>query len=238
MNAMEVKNEVKTAAAKGLEDLRRAEAAGAHVMAARNALRKGERPRAKELIKEAFAANPGDISAVELLGDMLLEEGETEQALKLFERALKMHPAHIEFEEKLAICRIDLAEMESDKLVKHKVLEFGDQNKIFDRSSTKAMTLSMLLPGAGQFYNEENEKGTGYLVAGIVTFLAWFFPLMGALSKTKMDFMAALHTLSGFNSVLFYVGCTAYTGIYAASIVGAAASAKRYNQARRASLGL
>jgi tetratricopeptide (TPR) repeat protein len=98
-----------------LDALRRAEAAGAHVMAARNALRKGERNRAKELVKAAFAENPGDIAAVEFLGDLFLEEGETQQALQLFERAHTAHPSYAPFEEKLAICRLDLAEIESDK---------------------------------------------------------------------------------------------------------------------------
>ena len=37
-----------------LEALKRSEAAAGRVMAARNALRKGERNRAKELIKEAI----------------------------------------------------------------------------------------------------------------------------------------------------------------------------------------
>lgn len=221
-----------------LEALRRAEAAGAHVMAARNALRKGERNRAKELIKEAFAANPGDIAAIELLGDMFLEEGETEKALGLFERAHQAHPEHIAFEEKLAICRLDLAEMENDRLARQMLLEQGDLGKGDERSPSKAMTLSLLLPGAGQFYNDENEKGTAYLVAGLISFLAWVYPLLTALSKQRFDFGNAISSMSGLQSASFYLGLTIWTGLYVASLVGAGASAKQYNEARRASLGL
>lgn len=229
--------ETKLSASKDLEALRRAEEAGAAIMAARNALRKGERARARDLIKDAFAANPGDIAAIDLLGDMYLEEGETEQALNLYERALKAHPGNANFEEKLAICRLDLAEMEADRIAKQTVLEFGDQDKVFERSPAKAMTLSMMLPGAGQFYNEENEKGAAYMASGVLTFIAWSYPLMGAL-KGRFDVLGAIHSLSGIQSFLFYVGATVWAGIYAASITGAISSAKRFNEGRRGSLGI
>jgi tetratricopeptide (TPR) repeat protein len=224
--------------ANDLEALRRAEAAGAKVMAARNALRKGERNSAKELIKEAFAANPGDIAAIELLGDMFLEEGETEKALGLFERAHQQHPEHIAFEEKLAICRLDLAEMESDRLARQLLLEQGDLGKGDERSSTKAMTLSLLLPGAGQFYNDENEIGTVYMGAGLLSFLAWVQPLLTALSKQKFNFGNALSSMSGLQAPSFYLGIAIWTVVYVASVVAAGNSAKRYNEQRRGILGL
>ncbi|RYG64409.1 tetratricopeptide repeat protein [bacterium] len=230
--------ELQKSPSKELEALQKAEAAGVSVMAARNALRKGEREKARELIKEAFASNPGDITAIDLLGDMFLEEGETQQALKLYERALKAHPGHAAFEEKVAVCRLDLAEMEADRIAKATVLEFGDMDKAFERSPGKAMTLSMMLPGAGQFYNEENEKAIGYMVAGVLSFIAWSYPLMSALSKTRFDLLGAIHSISGVESFFFYVGATLWAGIYAASITGAIASAKRFNEARRASLGI
>lgn len=228
--------------ANDLEALRRAEAAGANVMAARNALRKGERNRAKELIKEAFAANPGDIAAIELLGDMYLEEGETEKALGLFERAHQAHPEHVAFEEKMAICRLDLAEMENDKLAKQLLLEQGDNGKIFERSPSKAMSLSLLLPGAGQFYNDENEKGTIYLVTGLLSFLTWVYPLLQVMAQQRpaqrLDVGNAIQAMSGLQAGSFYLGLTIYTGIYVASLVGAGSAAKQYNEERRASLGL
>lgn len=225
-----------------LESLKRSEAAAGRVMAARNALRKGERERAKELIKEAFVHQPGDIAALDFLGDLLLEEGETAQALRLFERALKVHPGNAAFEEKLAICRLDLAEIEADKQMRQNVL-FGEENsRIFERSPAKSLTLSLILPGAGQFYNDENEKGAAYLAAGVVSSIAWFYPLWSSLSRLprlqRLDFGAAIHAMSGVESVLFYIGSTVWSGIYVASLIGAMASTKRYNEARRAALGL
>ena len=225
-----------------LAALQRAEAAGAHVMAARNALRKGDRPRAKELVKQAFLANPGDIAAVEFLGDMFLEEGETEQALRLFERAASEHPTHVAFEEKLAVCRLDLAEMEADRIAKQMLLDGVDEGKIFERSPSRALGLSILLPGAGQFYNDETERGTAYLAAGLVSCIAWFYPLWSSLARLpkaqRLDFGGAIRAMSGFEAGFFYLGAVVWSGVYVASIVAANASAKRFNEARRAQLGL
>lgn len=224
-----------------LDALRRAEAAGAHVMAARNALRKGERERARELVKAAFVENPGDIAAIEFLGDLFLEEGETEQALGLFERALRAHPNYAPFEEKLAICRLDLAEIESDKIARQMLLE-GEVDKSLERSPAKAVTLSLCLPGAGQFYNDENESGVAFLAAGIVSFLAWFYPLWTALARLprgqRLDVGAAISSLSGLEAMFFYLGAAIWIGVYIASIVTANASAQRFNAERRAVLGL
>lgn len=224
-----------------LDALQRTEAAGGCVMAARNALRKGERARAKELIKEAFAHHPGDVAAIEFLGDLLLEEGETQQALQLYERALRAHPRHALFEERLALCRLDLAEIEADKTARQNLLN-GDSDDFLERSPTKAVTLSLLLPGAGQFYNDEPEKGTAYLAIGIVATLCWFYPLWTRLAQLppnqRLDFSAAIHAMSGMEAALFYLGSTLWSGVYAASLVGAGASAKRFNAARRTTLGL
>lgn len=225
-----------------VDALRRSEAVAGCLMAARNALRKGERERAREHVKEAFAHSPGDIAALDLLGDMLLEDGETQQALRLFERALKAHPGNANFEEKLGICRLDLAEIEADKQLRQGVILGDEKGKIFERSLAKAATLSLMLPGAGQFYNDENEKGTGYLVAGIVSSIAWFYPLWSSLSRLpkgqRLDFAAAMHAMSGIEPMLFYLGATAWSGIYTASLIGAMTSTKRYNEARRIALGL
>ncbi|PQV64429.1 hypothetical protein B1R32_105110 [Abditibacterium utsteinense] len=231
-----------TSLRKDVDSLRRSEAAAGCVMAARNALRKGERNRAKELVKEAFVANPGDIAALDFLGDLLLEDGETLQALRLFERALQAHPGNENFEEKLAICRLDLAEIEADKQMRQGLILGDEKGKIFERSLAKAFSLSMLLPGAGQFYNDENEKGASYLAAGVLSSIAWFYPLWSSLSRLpkgqRLDFGTAMHAMIGIEPVLFYIGATVWSGIYAASLIGAVSSTKRYNEARRAALGL
>jgi tetratricopeptide (TPR) repeat protein len=225
-----------------LDSLKRDEEASSHIMAARNALRKGQRAEAKEFIKQAFAVKPGDATAVELLGDMFLEEGETERALALYERALQVHPKHPVFEEKAAICRLDLAEMESDKLSRTTLIELGDTGKIFERVPHKAVSLSMLVPGAGQFYNEENEKGAVFLGIGLLCALGWFYPLWTQLSSQsipdRLNFGMAISALGGGWSFMFWSCLTLWIAVYAVSMIDAGREAARFNRERRRAVGL
>jgi tetratricopeptide (TPR) repeat protein len=224
------------------EARRLAEKAGAFVLAARRALQSGQREEAKAQLKHAFAANPGDAASIDVLGDIYLEEGETQKALELFEKAFQRYPKHVSFEEKAAICRLDLAEMEADKTMPKLLLESGDRGKIFERSPQKAVSLSLFLPGAGQFYNDENEKGAAFTGAAIVSTLCWFYPLWSQLSsqtgRSRLDFGMAMSNLSGLGSFAFKLGILVWIGVYIASMVDAGRTASKLNQARRRALGL
>lgn len=229
-----------------LHSLARQEAATKHLMAARMKQRRGDRAGAYEEVKNAFAAHPGDRDAIELLGDLYLEDGETEKALMLFERALKAHQGYTPFEEKLAICRLDLAEIEADRVAKDTLtplaLAEGNANKIFERSPQKAVSLSLFLPGAGQFYNDEVEKGFAFAVAGLVSCVAWFYPFWSALSALpkaqRLDFGAAISSLRGGSSLLFWGALMLWLAVYVISMVDAGRTAANYNSQRRRAMGL
>lgn len=221
------------------EAQRRSEKAGAFVLAARRALQKGDREEAKGQLKQAFTTNPGDEKAVDVLGDIYLEEGETEKALELFEKALTRYPNNTMFQEKAAVCRLDLAEMEADKNVAPTLLELGDKSKIFERSPQKAVSLSVFLPGAGQFYNEENEKGAIFLGAYLISTLCWFYPLATQLQISKAAQIGVLiSNLAGVNAFLFKLGTVVSTMVYIASLYDAGTVAAKYNLERRKALGL
>ncbi len=217
---------------------RRSEKAGAFVLAARRALQSGNREEAKAQLKHAFAANPGDAASIDVLGDIYLEEGETQKALELFEKAFERYPKHVSFEEKAAICRLDLAEMEADKTMPKLLLESGDRDKIFERSSQKAVALSLCLPGAGQFYNDENEKGAAFMGAAVVSCLSWFYPLASKLKPGSGDLGQIISQLSGFDSLLFHVGIIVWIGSYIVSMVDAGRTSSKLNQSHRRALGL
>lgn len=229
-----------------LHSLARQEAATKHLMAARMKQRRGDRAAAYEEVKLAFAAHPGDRDAIELLGDLYLEDGETEKALALFERALKAHQGYAPFEEKLAICRLDLAEIEAERVAKDTLtplaLAEGNSDKLFDRSPQKAVSLSLFLPGAGQFYNDEVEKGFAFAAAGLVSCIAWFYPFGSALSALpkaqRLDFGAAISSLRGGSNLLFWGALSIWLAVYAFSMVDAGRTAAAYNAARRRALGL
>ncbi len=228
-----------------LHSLARQEAATKHLMAARMKQRRGERAAAYEEIKLAFAAHPGDRAAIEMLGDLYLEDGETEKALTLFERALKAHKGYAPFEEKLAICRLDLAEMEADRIAKDApplALLEGGVDKSWERAPQKAVSLSLFLPGAGQFYNDEVEKGFGFLGAGLVSFIAWIYPMLSAaqaLPKAqRLDFGTAISSLRGPSSTLFWGALLVWIAVYAFSMIDAGRTASEFNAQRRRALGL
>lgn len=165
-----------------VEALHRAEKAGALVMSARNAARKGRREEARAQLQQALTLAPTDCGALELLGDMFLEEGEQEKAIAVFERGRKHHPRHAAFEEKIAEAHIDLREMETDRLLREQALadplggESARAEVVRDRKPNAVAFLSLLLPGAGQFYNEETERGMVYFLIAMALFCAWCVP--------------------------------------------------------------
>lgn len=224
------------------EAQRRSEQAGRFVIGARKAVNNGALEEAKAQLKEAFAVNPGDEKAVDVLGDIYLAEGETQKALELFEKALTRYPNNTAFQEKAAICRLDLAEMEAEKTVAPLLIEAGDKGKIFERSPQKAVSLSVFLPGAGQFYNEENEKGAGFVGAYLISTLCWFYPLWTQLAtqplNQRLNFSMAMANLSGFGSFALKVGMLVSLIVYVASLYDAGKVASKWNLERRKSLGL
>lgn len=222
------------------------EEATKHLMAARMRVRKGEREEAYNEIKRAFAAHPGDRSAIEMLGDLYLEDGETEKALTLYQRALKAHPDYAPFEEHLAMCRLDLAEIEADRAAKTGkdplALLQGDIGQIYERVPHKAVSLSLFLPGAGQFYNDEVEKGFAFLGAGLLSFTGWFSPMLSQTYKMpasqKFDFLGAIGALRGGWSALFWLSLLTWIAVYIGSMVDAGKVAAAFNEGRRKALGL
>ncbi len=231
-----------------LNGLAAQEEATKHLMAARMRVRKGEREEAYNEIKRAFAAHPGDRAAIEMLGDLYLEDGETEKALTLYERALKAHAGYVPFEEKLAICRLDLAEMEADRAAKNSgdplalLQSQMEMDAIYERVPHKAVSLSLFLPGAGQFYNDEVEKGVAFLGAGILSFVGWFWPMLSQSSQLpkaqKFDFLASISSLSGAWNIVFWLSLLLWLAVYIASMVDAGRSAAQFNETRRRALGL
>lgn len=225
-----------------LELLRKSDQANTKVIAARSAMRKGNREEAKAHLKEVFALVPGDQGAIEILGDIYLAEGETEKAVRLYERALAMYPGHALFQERLATCHLDLAEMENDRLAKELLLSEGDLGKKYELQPSKAVGLSLLLVGTGQFYNDEVEKGFFFLVAGLATFAGWFWPLMTAINnltrEDRLKVEMAIGSMSGFTSALFWIMMLFWTAIYAIGAIDAGMTAARINEDRRRGLGL
>ncbi|HEX8834968.1 MAG TPA: tetratricopeptide repeat protein, partial [Abditibacteriaceae bacterium] len=231
--------------------MHRLEKAGGLVMAARAALRKGQRDDARAKLQQAFAIAPTDVGALELLGDLFFEEGEQEKAIAVFERGLKFHPRHVAFEEKIAIAKLDLAEMEADKLRRQHVLEHGDTESWQDKNPGVAGFLSLALPGAGQFYNDEYERGATFLGVAVVTFVAWFWPITAAVKRVTASFPAggnrpgfgetvstAFSNMGGVTQFLLWSMILTWIGTYLYSAYDASQLAIRAAEERKRALGI
>ncbi|MGH7574280.1 MAG: hypothetical protein ACREM1_04005 [Longimicrobiales bacterium] len=89
--------------------------------------------------------------------------------------------------------------------------------------------LSAILPGAGQFYNDQKTKGI-LMFGGFATSIAFAFTAgFGQLSKACADGTGVLDSCpDGFSSNAgFWIGLGAATGVYAWSILDAIAVANR-----------
>jgi tetratricopeptide (TPR) repeat protein len=222
-----------------------ADKTGAMLMAARREVRRGNREKARQLLQQVFAIEPTDCGALELLGDIFMEEGEQEKALKVFERGQSYHPRHRAFEEKIAVCHLDLAEMERDRILRAQVLETGVTDKLLDRKPGLASSLSLFLPGTGQFYNDDMTRGAIFLGTAILTFLGWYIPIAAAIprltskSQSGMDAIrAGFEALSGFPRLLFWAMFVAWIATYIFAAIDGYMGAERANAERRRAYGL
>lgn len=219
----------------------RADKAGALVMSARSAHRKGRKEQARSLLQQAFLIDPNDCGGLELLGDMFMEDAEQEKALKIFERGRQHHPGHRAFEEKIGLCHVDLAEMRRDRDRRAQIMEQGGVEPWMLLSGPRAFGLSMLLPGAGQVYVGQSTRAMTLLGIAIFTFLAWSVPLYFGLKNAGAQgakglgsgFSAALANMSGFGLLWFWVMVAAWVGTYIYAAVDAMTQAEKINELRR-----
>jgi tetratricopeptide (TPR) repeat protein len=212
-----------------VEKLRREEKAAGLVMQARNMLRKGQRDQARAQLQQAFMLNPTDCGAFEVLGDIFLEEGEQQKAITVFERGRQHHPRHAAFEEKIALAHIDLAEMERDRILKEQLLADPAatmQGRTSDRKPVSVAFLSLMVPGAGQYYNEEPERALVYFPVALLLLCAWAVPWLSGWS------------MGGFERVWIGVMLMAAAIWHIVSAVDAARSAQREINEQKRLLGM
>ncbi|HVF09800.1 MAG TPA: hypothetical protein VNA16_03310 [Abditibacteriaceae bacterium] len=218
-----------------IEEMHRTDKAGALVMAARAALRRGKIQETRTLLQQALAIQPADLGAIELLGDMFMEEAEQEKAIQVFERGRALHPRHAAFEEKIALCHLDLAEMQRDRDAQQHLLSHGIE-KWMERSPKKAVALSLLVPGGGSFYVEENERGAVFMGAWLLAFAAWYVPLhigFNSLPKgARHTLGAVLGQLNGFWQFWFWLMLLVFVAVYVVAAVDSYQGAQRTNSGR------
>lgn len=219
----------------GLQDLLRQEKVGASVMAARRALRRGDKVTAKSELQKALKLDVNDCGAIELLGEFYMAEGEQEKAIEVLEKGHKLYPQQAIFEKNIALCILDLEEV---KRVKGQVAVLGgeDPDAWMDRKPFYAAVFSVI-PGGGQVYNGDNVSAAIIFGVWLVTSMLWYFPLMNAMKQAadtaSPSWSLAVGQMSGFMRGVFWLSLAINVGVGVYAAIDAVAGANRANVRRR-----
>ena len=143
-------------------------------------LRRGEIKRAISTCQQILDACPEDPSALELMGDIKTMQGDLQEALSFYKRALEKNPSAGEVEKKLARTVLKISE-EAGK--------FDLKIPPVKKFPLIAGLLSLVFAGLGQFYNGDISKGIVGIIFGIIFIvipfafkIPWFFILWGFLN--------------------------------------------------------
>jgi TM2 domain-containing membrane protein YozV len=193
-----------------VESLRRQEQADTVVVAARRAFVRGDAGAAREQIKQAFAIDTSNAAGLELLGDIFLSEAEQEKAIQVFQRGAQKHPDKLVFEEKIGLALLDIEEEKRDKEIAAMLLADPNSLRWAERKPGLAASLSMLVPGAGQFYNDEPERGGVLMGSAILLFGGWYWIFNSATSNVP-----GRRIMTGAGEAISQMGVLAKLGFWA-----------------------
>lgn len=189
---------------------------------------RGQYAEAETRCRGALEREPEDLSAIEMLADLVYEKGSLEEARSLCLKALDLQPGRASAETRLAKVTLDLAERERARHAAEALLQGGDggpAGRERKRRVTISLLLSFLLPGAGQFYNGELVKALVIAVVFLICvgvggseLLTYIFALMGSPQAAR-----AARGMPGWTAVFGFVGF----GIYIYALIDAAARAQK-----------
>jgi tetratricopeptide (TPR) repeat protein len=227
------------------EEQKRAEKVGGLVINARRAFSVGEVGKARSLLREAFALDRTDRDALELLGDIFLAEAEQEKAIAIYERGRALHPSYAGFEEKIGVAMLDAEEEKRDQERARLLIEQGDTGRWLDRKPGLATSLSLLVPGAGQVYNDEAERGYAFFGVALLSFGGWYAIFNAATQSMRgrqilsdlSSVGAGIGGMGAFAKFGFWLLFLAWVGTVLCAAIDAYQGAERANRERRA-LGL
>lgn len=197
-------------------------------------LRRGDHAAALSGCQEILAANPSDLDARELLGDILAAQSKWEAAVAEFQRVLDADRGRASAERKLGEAILGRAGL--------KDAAFAAEEELQDRKPGTASFLSFLFPGLGQLYNHRLSKGFAAFSGGLTLaiFILWGVliapmqavtaalggreaPTQEVLARWADAFMQMSVVLKG----LLLVACVLWVCLHIWSIFDAAAGARR-----------
>ncbi len=217
--------------ADSIEELERELQLGDLVRRARRAIGLGRPDQAAKLAQEAVALAPGTTTVEELLGDVAMADGRFVEARDHYHRALEIEPSNADAEEKYAqaVLRIDSATRRVERM--EEAVDSPDEYTAFRRNPVSAAFWSTI-PGFGQLYNHEYEKGLAMLGAAMIL-LAWLLSkllsysgasLIAGARNPRLDTEGARQVIEGYGALtwaLIVLAIIAYLAIWVYSIFDA-----------------
>ncbi len=156
---------------------------------ARRALGRGKVKQAAVIVEQIVALAPDTTSSEELLGDVAMAEGRVVEARDHYLKAIEIEKANADAERKYGEAVLAIAQGEDLRKRVQEVADNPEGYRGFRRTPWMAAMYS-LIPGAGQIYNREYEKGLA-LVAGGLILLSWILAQLVSYSSASLIVEAA-----------------------------------------------
>jgi tetratricopeptide (TPR) repeat protein len=197
-------------------------------------LRRGQHTAAVAQCQALLAADPDDLDARELLGDVFAAQARWDFAMAEFQRVLRADPGRVSAERKLAEASLGRAGL--------KGAAFAAEEDGTPRQPRTASLLSLLFPGLGQMYNGQLSKGVGAFLGGLTLafFVIWslvLLPIQAVNASLGGRRAPVEEVLARYGDVfvnmgvglkaLLLVACVLWLCLHLWSIIDAATSARR-----------
>lgn len=151
---------------------------------ARRALNRGKIEQAAVIVEQIVALAPDTTSSEELLGDVAMAEGRKVEARDHYQRAMEIEEANADAERKYGEAVLAIAQGASFRKRVEEVADSPEGYQRFRKVPWMAAIYS-IIPGAGQIYNREYEKGLA-LVAGGLILLSWILSQLVSYSSASL----------------------------------------------------
>ena len=124
---------------------------------------------AETLCRQALELCPDDALGLEMLGDLLAENGSLDQALDVYRKSFEQQPQKGALEEKIARVVLRKGEEERERREAELLLSNPSGQSTRKRNTTIAILLSVICPGGGQLFNADYLKGGILFVVGLAS---------------------------------------------------------------------
>ncbi|MEA3400093.1 MAG: hypothetical protein U9R79_02500 [Armatimonadota bacterium] len=215
-----------------LEEMQRQHELGRLVSRTKRAIDMGRLQQAQQFAHQAAELAPDTTTVEELLGDLAMAKREYTAARDHYQRALEIEPINADAEEKLGEAVLHIQEGSRLRQRMEEAVDHPEEYKGFRRNPVLAAFYSVI-PGLGQLYNHEYEKGLAMagvamlLLAWILSKLLTYFGvnlIATRATNPQLEREAARQVVEGYGPLtwtLIVLAIAAYLAIWIYSIVDA-----------------